>query len=174
MSRRTPIRAFGRGFWEVSMPERGLALTFGALLLIGFAGVFGLTNTKPADIRNLLLGRGPFITASPSPLPATPEISRTPAAKHRSRRAEPARLASMPPPTVLDIPVQIPAALRESDVRPSMSRAELIERFGAPDLGAAWSDAGKLNEKLYYRRTESSEVEVLVQNGKVVSSRSAY
>jgi hypothetical protein len=156
------------------MPERGLALTFGALLIIGIAVVFGFTGTKSGEVRNFLLGRGNTVTTpAPAPVPQ-PEPARSSAVRRKVRRPEPVQTAvQQPPAVVLEIPVQLPKPVRGSDVRPSMTRTEVVQRLGAPDLQALWSDNGKINEKLYYQRPETLELEVLVQNGRVVSSRNA-
>jgi hypothetical protein len=156
------------------MPERGLALTFGGLLIIGIAVVFGFTGTKSTDVRNFLLGRGTTVTTpAPAPVPEQ-KPSRPPAAKRKVRRPEPVEAAAQPaPPAVPETPVRLLKPVRESDVRPSMTRTEVMQRLGTPDLQALWSDNGKINEKLYYNRPETTELEVLVQNGRVVSARNA-
>jgi hypothetical protein len=50
-----------------------------------------------------------------------------------------------------------------------MSLPDVVEKYGQPNLAIAWSNGGKLNQKLIYR--DDSLVEVNLLNGQVVSSR---
>ena len=150
------------------MSERILVAAAGGLLLFGAAYAF--RDDMPESLRRALFGkpvppprwRGP-VAASP-PLPAEPPIE-VGASSHRVTPR-----ARMRPIPVYDISVEIPPAPVASDIRPSMSMAEVVAKYGAPDATAVWSNSGSLNEKLIYG-SGSTALDVDVRNGSVVGSR---
>jgi hypothetical protein len=71
--------------------------------------------------------------------------------------------------SVLEIVVPMPPFPSRSEVRMGMSLAELIARFGEPNVTATWSDYGTVSERLIYQTQERS-AEILLQDGKVVST----
>jgi hypothetical protein len=67
------------------------------------------------------------------------------------------------------IEVEPPAVPREADLRTTMSRGELIRKFGEPNMIASWSEVGKLYERLTYV-DERTYTELLLWEGRLVWS----
>jgi hypothetical protein len=141
------------------------------LLTLGVLFLFrdSTTASMPVALQNILSGSGgqrrDFGPASPSaggsvekPKPGTKRI---------------AKGKEIPPRDIIpvyEIDVPIPPFPSKSKVRVGMSRAELIGRFGEPNVRATWSDKGTEREKLLYQGQERS-TEILIEDGSVVSTK---
>jgi hypothetical protein len=91
---------------------------------------------------------------------ATPEMPVAP--------PEPLASTKMPVHKVV-AEVATPAIPKEADLRPAMSRAELIDKFGEPNATAEWSDLGTIHERLTYLN-ERTYTELLLRDGRLVWS----
>ncbi|MFN7998300.1 MAG: hypothetical protein U0Q18_32060 [Bryobacteraceae bacterium] len=89
---------------------------------------------------------------------------------HKSATSEPDVLppvVTQSAPIVVRVPLCCP---QPGQIRSGMRQADVIEKFGDPDSQAVWTDSSTLNQKLVYRdKTKSTAV--LIQGGKVVSTR---
>jgi hypothetical protein len=105
----------------------------------------------------------------PWPQPAPPPSPAPPArAAHRDkqdREAKPVTQAGLIM-RVLVGPRPLPTP---SDIPAHMALAEVVEKFGEPDMTVTWVYDGKLNRKVVYEDGPAA-LDIYVQNGYVVSA----
>jgi hypothetical protein len=129
-------------------------------------------------VGSLLISRVVGQTSTPQ-TPARDSL-RAKASSVRAHRAFPARPSAgskrstdIPPHPIpvrkVVIEVGTPPVPGAADLRPAMSRAEIILKCGNPDVLAAWTEAGWLYEKLTYFDGQKY-TELLFRNGILVSS----
>ena len=132
-----------------------------------------LSQSIPVAFPKILSGRGDrspnFVTARPTARVSAKkaQLRTKPVPKGQVPNGEEVAQPNVP---VLEVVILTPPFPSRSEVSGSMSRADLIARFGEPDASAAWSHEGTLSEKFIYQN-QDNYTEIQIQGGKVAPTR---
>jgi hypothetical protein len=151
------------------VPRMMLVLGLFILVLV-FANRDAIRGSMPSAFQTFLGTSSNSQHASVPAHPAVPVPEAEAKPKQRTKQADRDEEIAHRDTPVYRLNVPIPPFPTTADVRVGMDRALLIATFGEPDATVTWFELGTLRERLIYR-SERKSTEIVVRNGKVLSTR---